>query len=143
QLRNIDRLVTFNWIRKPPLQTGRQGLRVLAELGHHGNLPFLDDDKAAGQPQADQDDDDDGHHLGRALGKLHTAAISRAIVAAAKWAAALGLAPEEGTETIIEIAPDFVQVRRTIALVGPTRRFGAVIVATAPTWIIQIKHFRY
>src|SRR3546814_11474605 len=62
------------------------------------------------------------------------AAISRPVIATAKGAAAaLGLAAEQRTQAIVEIAPDFVQVGWAVALIRPARRFGAVIVATSPT----------
>src|SRR3546814_7617217 len=127
--------MVLDGVRQPPLQTGLQGFGVFTEFGNHGNLPFLDDDKAASQPQADKNDDDHFHHLGRTLGELPgAAAISRPVIATAKGAAAaLGLAAEQRTQAIVEIPPDFVQVGWAVALIKPARRFGAVIVATSPT----------
>src|SRR3546814_19289887 len=51
QLRNIDRLMVLDGVRQPPLQTGLQGFGVFTEFGNHGNLPFLDDDKAASRSE--------------------------------------------------------------------------------------------
>src|SRR5690606_28812656 len=98
--------------------------------------------EAAGQPECNDDDNDHAYGLGRAFGHLH-AAIARTVITPAKLATPFGLAPKQRPQAIVEIAPDFVQIRRTVALIGTTRRLGAVVVTTSPTGIIQIKYSRH
>ncbi|MCY1529220.1 hypothetical protein D9M68_643540 [compost metagenome] len=139
QLRHVDHLVALDRIRHAPLEAGLGRALVFAELGHDGDLTFLHDVEAAGQPDADCDQSDDAQADARSTRRRrrHAAPVAGAIVAAP------ALAPEQGPDAIIEIAPDLVQIGRTVsvALRPLRRRLGAVIVPTTPAGVIQIEEF--
>ncbi len=75
-----------------PLQTGVQCLGIFTKLGHHGNLPFLNNNKATGQPQANQHNCNKDKQLWRTFRQLNRAA---AISAAPPVATATALASKQ------------------------------------------------
>src|SRR5690606_31837639 len=90
-----------------------------AESRHHADLTFLHDEKPAGKPQQHAPDDDCRQaDTGATWRRMEPAAA----VARASWpserVAALGFATEQRSQAIIEIAPEIVEIGRTIAPLG-------------------------
>src|SRR5690606_14319093 len=136
QLRNVDRLGVLDGVRQAPLEAWGLGALVLAELRDDGNLAFLDDVEAAGQPQQHQHQ---RHHAHPDAGaawrrRSHSAAIAGPAVAAP------ALASEKGPDAVVEVAPDLVEIGRAVVVApGASGRLGTIIVAATPARVIQIE----
>ncbi len=105
-LRQIDDFRGLDRIRQMPVRSRLRFLDKLAEAQHHAALARIDDIKAAREPHQDNQPDQDA---GAAAELRESGAARRATAAAA-------LAPEQRTDLLIEVAHQFVEVRRTLIL---------------------------
>src|SRR5690606_6858327 len=105
--REVDDLVRLDWPGHAPAQARLGLLRVAPEGEHDAARAGVDDVEAAREP----DDHDEGEQHARAAAELRRAraatAAARRLVAAAALAEELGQAP-------VEVAPQLVEVRRTL-----------------------------
>ena len=106
--------MALNGVRQAPVETRTHGALVLAKLGDDGLLAFLDDEEACAHPdhkhnarnQADTDP-----------GTLHVwlkAAPRPATIA--RPARSATLATKQTTQLAIQVAPEFIQIRRLLAV---------------------------
>ena len=113
QLRHAHCLMRLEGIREAPLEPGVRRVAVLPEGSHDGLLTFLDDKETAAQPHkhghpSDQASTDASlPHVAR-----HLRAITRRRVPRRRGAR--GLLPEKPIELAVEIAPEFVEIRRAL-----------------------------
>src|SRR5262245_1621565 len=113
----------------------------LAEGHHHGLLPFLHDEEAAAQPDQDHHADDQG---GTEASALH---VRRKLPVATRPALTRGstLAAKQTAQLAIEVAPELVQVGRTLVAAtaaGALVARGLVALClgpAAPARIVQIE----
>src|SRR4051812_16996056 len=108
-------------VRQAPIEARADRGLVAPELRDDGLLAFLHDEEAGAQP-------DQHHHRGhQARADARAFHVRLEIAAAAAeaavvTAAAPALAAEEAAQLAVEIAPEFVQVRR--ALIGAAAVLG-------------------
>src|SRR5262245_21509867 len=113
----------------------------LAEGHHHGLLPFLHDEEAAAQPDQDDHTDD---QAGAQAGTLH---VGRKLAVTTRPALTLRstLAAEQAAQLAIEVAPQFVEIGRTLVATATT---GALVAgglvalrlgSEPPAGIVQIE----
>lgn len=93
-----------------PVRTGLGGFDVLAETRDHAAAAFVDDVNAGQTPY---------RHGGRTDHTRHPGCVP---------AAPVGLASEQLVDAFLQIAKNFVQIRRGILLVAPAPR---VLLSTA------------
>ncbi|MCY1548447.1 hypothetical protein D9M68_845590 [compost metagenome] len=150
--------MALDGVRQAPVETGTHGAAVLAKLRDDGLLALLHDEEAGAQPDQCRDADNEARTnaggLGAGVEIGHTAATGT--VATTLTTA---LFAQQATELAVEVAPQLVEIWRT--LVGPLtsralRRtvvvvaFGLLtvlrsliagcVVAPAPAWIVQVEH---
>src|SRR3569832_1835623 len=90
-----------------PVETSRRHVAVAAKARHDGSLAFLNDEKSADQPQEHYDD---GDNADTDAGAAHIGLETAARIAAAS-AAFLAELPDQ---TLIEIAPELIELRRAV-----------------------------
>ena len=118
QLRHRHRLVCLKRVGRAPLKAGVDCALVFAEISDNGLLAFLHHEKPAAQPDQCHHADDQASanagvfHVGL---KARTTA-TRTVGAIAR--SCRSFAAEQAAELVVEVAPEFVQVGRAIALAG-------------------------
>ena len=107
----------------------------MAERQHDAALALLHDKGAAGEPD---DDGDHADHAGGDAGALHVRTRTATVVVAAV-AAVVGTVflAEKGVQALIEIAPQLIEVGRTLTGLFAFLGFLAVVLAIAPAGVIQ------
>ena len=118
-------------IRQAPVEAGPDGRVVFTELGDNGLLPLLHNEKAS--PQPDQHGDP-GNQTSAYAGAFHVR-LKAAIVAApavaitARAAAGPGVfgTAKQATKLAVEIAPEFVKVRRALVRAFGLRRLVGLL----------------
>src|SRR5262249_1665175 len=138
QREHVDHFVRLDGPRHAPAKTRGGGFTEPAEGGHDANLAFLDDVEAAAEPDHERRSQHGEHAEARAtrIGPEPTA--TAAIVATAAAAPT-----EQSVQAAVEIAPQFIEIRRTF-FAGPLLVAWIVLAvagaATAPPLRIIERH---
>src|SRR5690606_7956398 len=115
QLCNIHHLMLLDGIRHAPLQTRRHRLVVFAETRNNSDLAFLHDHEAAQTPDHDNDYRQTAEQFGRARRQRRHAATRATGTRAARPAAAT-LVAKQRANSVVEVAPDLIQIGRTFVV---------------------------
>ena len=132
-LGDIDGLMRLNRIRPAPIETGGSRMTELAKGQDNTRLTFLHNEKSTDKPQ------EKNHHGDNTRADTCTSRV--AWRAAAITAATTTFSAEEPVQTLVEITPQLIKIRRTIAgpLVVAPRLLIVVLRPTSPARIIERK----
>ena len=116
-LRDADSVVRLEWTGPAVLDAGIHGAAEFSEREDDGLLAFLHDEESAAQPQQCS------HAQDQPAAQPEDTSVRRAVrTACRRLAAAIPparcLATKQAAEFLVEIAPEFVQVGRTIVAPG-------------------------
>src|SRR3569832_1149900 len=109
-----------------PVETSRRHVAVAAKARHDGSLAFLNDEKSADQPQEHYDD---GDNADTDAGAAHIGLETAARIAADSAA----FLAEQPVQTMIEIAPELIEIRRAVGRPLPILLLMLIVVMRTAT----------
>ena len=133
-MRHINQLVALDRVRQAPVDASTHSRAVLAELGDHRLLAFLNDEKAGPQPHQDASSHQNAStniaHEGGYLRALSTS--TKVSIARATRTAPCALVAKHLAQLAVEVAPEFIQIRGALVCaalpcsgaLGGLRRLG-------------------
>ena len=156
--------MSLNGVGHAPVETRTHRGVVFAKLGDDGLLTFLHDEKACGQPDQHGTAQDDPNAQVLDEGRDFRSARTTTGAARTLGALATAFAAKNLTQLAVEVAPQFVQIRRSALLLlwapaggglpgirlGPgrwhiarwlvARITGRFVIVTSPAGVVQVEH---